>query len=148
MFIFKPGNIDPVTMPHYNYFIIPQGWCIFNHLANGCGCRPEAGSLSCAPVCILMSGGSAPGRCKAGPLQVGLWPGACFTRTQGWVWLKPNRLPFICCFTSVNTNQERRISYLNTISLRLLAKDSSLFAIEADDKWAFMLLTLTRWLSM
>lgn len=137
MFIFKPGNIDPVTMPRYNYFIIPgvDVYLIIWLMDVSAVLR-----LARCPACILMSGRSPPG-CSGGAAadgaaQVGLWlPELHFTGIQSQVWLKPNGLPFIFCFPSVNTDQGRQISHLNTISLRLRAnKDASPFAVEADDQ--------------
>ena len=62
MFIFKPENIDPVTMPDYSYSIIPQGGCVFNPWAQGCG-----GRTGPAHLCVLSLGSLASAGVAAAP---------------------------------------------------------------------------------
>ena len=89
MFIFKPENIDPVTMPFYSYSLIPQGGCVFNPRAQGCGGRTGAGFLSCPPLC------PEPRELGPGFRRCGSSPrGFCLTDAQQ-VWREQKRLHYL-----------------------------------------------------
>lgn len=117
VFVFKPGNTGPATMPYSDYLVMPQGGCVLIT-----GSRTSVQGRCSLTVPRPASSPRAP---SPGPPK----PGLAATE-QAPVFGFPSG---------------RQIRYLNTVSLRLSAsKGASPFVIETDDKVARMFLTLTR----
>lgn len=130
MFVFKPGNTGPATMPYSDYLVMPQGGCVLitgsrMSVQGRCSLTvPRTHSPSDERAASGQPESAVSRAPQAGSGSHGT--GARF------------RFP-------VRKRRGPQIRYLNTVSLRLSAsKGASPFVIETDDKVARVFLALTR----